>query len=253
MSFRPRLTEEVRSGLPLVLDPGAETQGLVVAFSSRLGGISSSPFSSLNLSGTVGDDPAAVAENRARLCAALGYSDDDLVLARQVHGCDAIEVGAGAKRVAGQADVIVTATPGVLAGVLTADCTPVVIAGDRAVAVIHAGWRGLAAGAIETGLERVGRPWAAWIGPSIHACCYEVGPEVVDAFRARGLPVFDEDHVDPGRAAHAVLRRAGVGCIAMDDSCTACDARYFSHRRDGKTGRQGGFVALRDAPGHADR
>ena len=82
------------------------------------------------------------------------------------------------------------------------------------------------------------------MGPSIHACCYEVGPEVVDAFAAQGLPVAAPDRVDPGRAAMVALRRAGVEDIEAITDCTSCDTRYFSYRRDGVTGRQGSFVGL---------
>jgi purine-nucleoside/S-methyl-5'-thioadenosine phosphorylase / adenosine deaminase len=112
--------------------------------------------------------------------------------------------------------------------------------------MVHAGWRGLVAGAIEAGVAAVGPVTRAWVGPSIHACCYEVSTEVLDAFAAAGLPRAGDDRVDPGRAATFALRRAGVHAIAATDECTSCDRRYFSYRRDGLTGRQGSFVMLQD-------
>jgi copper oxidase (laccase) domain-containing protein len=113
----------------------------------------------------------------------------------------------------------------------------------------HAGWRGLVAGAIEAGIAAVGPVRAAWVGPAIHACCYEVSDDVTSAFRSAGLPVAGDDRVDPGRAAVFALERAGIGEIAATGDCTSCDPRYFSYRRDGLTGRQGSFIRmLGDAP-----
>jgi copper oxidase (laccase) domain-containing protein len=99
------------------------------------------------------------------------------------------------------------------------------------------------AGAIERGIEAVGTPLAAWVGPSIRSCCYEVGPDVVSAFEERNLPVADSWHVDPGSAAFIVLKRAGIENVASASDCTSCDGRYFSHRRDRKSGRQGALIA----------
>ena len=110
----------------------------------------------------------------------------------------------------GEADVLVTRAPGRVIGILTADCVPVVVRGDGVVAIAHAGWRGLVGGAIEAAVAAVGEVRGAWVGPSIHSCCYEVGPEVIAAFTERRLPVEGRDRVDPGRAAVAVLERAGI-------------------------------------------
>jgi polyphenol oxidase len=110
--------------------------------------------------------------------------------------------------------------------------------------VLHAGWRGVLAGVIQAGLAALGPPSGAWIGPSIHSCCYRVGPEVVAAFRAAGLPVAGPDRVDPGRAAAHVLEEGGVREVAISRDCTYCSPHYFSYRRDGVTGRQGAFTAL---------
>ncbi len=84
---------------------------------------------------------------------------------------------------------------------------------------------------------------AAWIGPAIGACCYEVGGDVAEAWRRRGLPVADPSHVDPRSAARAELRAAGVRAVASIDECTACGNNFFSYRRDGVTGRHGAFIS----------
>jgi YfiH family protein len=244
MTFRPTLTELNADGIDLLTDERAADRGVNVFFTDRHGGVSVAPFDSLNLSMRVGDDVSRVAENRRRVAGATGLDVDRLSLARQVHGADVIEVRDGAEGIVGEADVLFTRARGMTIGVLTADCTPVVLWGDGVVGLVHAGWRGLVAGAVETGVATLGEVSAAWVGPSIHACCYEVGPEVIDSFTQRGLPVADDAHVDPGRAAVVALRRAGVEAIFASDACTSCDRRYFSYRRDGVTGRQGAFVTL---------
>ncbi|MDQ4126032.1 MAG: polyphenol oxidase family protein, partial [Actinomycetota bacterium] len=146
--------------------------------------------------------------------------------------------------VLGEADGLFTAAPGPVLAILAADCAPVVLWGSRGVAIVHAGWRGLVAGVVAKGVERAEDVHGAWVGPAIHACCYEVGPEVVSAFEAAGLPVHDGSHVDPGDAAGAALRAAGVDQVVVSDVCTCCDDRFFSYRRDGVTGRHGAFVSL---------
>ena len=238
------LVEAHRSGLRLLVDPAAAEAGLLVAFTDREGGVSEAPYDTLNLAASVGDLRDTVDENRARVARAAGFAPGSLRLARQVHGPDVLEVTSDDPVVAGDADVLVTAQPGVTIGILTADCTPVVLAGPGRVAVAHAGWRGLVAGVIDTAVRAVGGVDAAWVGPSIHACCYEVGPEVIAAFESQGLPTAGPDRVDPGRAAAFALHRAGVERVASSTDCTSCDRRYFSYRRDGVTGRQGAFAAL---------
>ena len=235
------LTETHAGGIALL---AGRAPGAAVAFTDRAGGVSTPPFDTLNLAITVGDDRARVVENRSRVAAAAGFDAAALVLAKQVHGDGVIEAGPGDRGVIGEADILVTSETGTTLGILTADCAPVILAGEGRAAVVHAGWRGVVAGAVERGLEAVGRVAQAWVGPSIHACCYEVGPEVIDAFEARGLPIADATHVDPSRAAAQILGDAGVEEIEVSSRCTCCDLRYFSYRRDGLTGRQGGFVTL---------
>lgn len=238
----PSISELRRDGIRIQTDPRAA--GLLVAFTDRHGGVSPTPYDSLNLAARVGDDADLVAENRRRVAAAAGFDVDSLRLARQVHGADVLDVTTEHPVVAGEADVLSTSQRGTVIGILTADCTPVVVAGSDKIAIAHAGWRGLVAGAVEAAVDAVGDVRAAWVGPSIHACCYEVGPEVIEAFRAKGLPVAGPDRVDPGAAAAFALDRAGVAGVWASTDCTHCDPRYFSYRRDGTTGRQGAFVAL---------
>lgn len=235
------------AGIDLLVDPGAEARGVRIAFSDRRGGTSPPPWHSLNLSSRSGDDPARVSANLARAARAGGFDPDDLVLVRQVHGAEVHEVGREPARGMVPADGVILRRPGPAAVVLTADCVPVVVAGRAGVAVVHAGWRGLARGIVERAVAAVGPPWGAWVGPCIRACCYEVGPEVVAAFRDRGLPTAAEGRVDPGAAAEHALLRAGAARVALADECASCNEGFFSHRRDGVTGRQGAFAALLEA------
>lgn len=235
------LTRAPIDGLELLVDEGARTRGVLVAFTDRRGGHSRPPYDSLNLADHTGDDLDVVAANRARVARVLGQP---FALARQVHGRGVLEVRPGSAGVVGEADVLVARRPGALLAVLTADCAPVVLLGQRGLAVVHAGWRGLVAGALEAGIAAVGPVRSAWVGPAIRACCYEVGPEVTAAFAARSLPLAGPGRVDVSDAALVLLRRAGVKDVARADVCTCHDERYFSHRRAGVTGRQGAFAAL---------
>jgi YfiH family protein len=249
MANSPRLERERNNGLDLLVDPQARARGVLVAFAARSGGVSSGPFATLNLSGSVGDDPDRVSINRARVAAAASFDLKAVALARQVHGREVIEVGSGDSGVRGRADGLTTRAEGPVLGIFTADCAPVVIEGDGCIGIVHAGWRGLVSGVVEAGVAALPGAERAWIGPCIHACCYEVGPEVVAAFERVSLPVAAHRRVDPARAAAAALRRAGVAEVAMADDCTHCSEsegspRYFSHRRDGRTGRQGSFIGL---------
>jgi polyphenol oxidase len=247
MRHPPELEPELRAGLRVLTDRGARARGVLVAFSDRRGGVSAAPFDSLNLAARAGDDPAAVETNRRRIAAAAGFELDALALARQVHGIGVVAVSPGAAGVVGRADGLIARVRGVVLGMLTADCAAVVVAGGSGVAVLHAGWRGLASGVIERGVAAVGPVWGAWVGPSIRACCYEVGDEVAAAFARAELPVAAPRRVDVGGAAAFALRRAGIEDVALSAECTSCSPRYFSYRRDGVTGRQGAFAALVDS------
>jgi YfiH family protein len=242
MTFTPTLERISQGDTSFLRDPNAAELGLVVAFSDRTGGVSAAPWNWLNLSDGVGDDEAAVNSNRSRVARALGFDEGSLRVARQVHGRNVLSCDGVSPGVVGEGDALVTSDPGTPLTILTADCVPIVLAGETRVAAVHAGWRGLVAGVIEAAMDEVGDVVAAWVGPCIKGCCYEVGSDVTDGFAAAGLPVQDDSHVDPGDAARSVLARAGVNGVAAADECTFCNDRFFSYRRDGVTGRQGAFV-----------
>ncbi len=216
--------------------------GARALFSTRRGGVSRGPFASLNLGRTAAadepDDPAAVTENRARLAQATGGTR--LRLARQVHGAAVATDDARLDAADGQ----VTAQRGVGAAVLVADCLPVAIAGPEGVAMLHAGWRGLAGGVLRHGAAAVGEgELHAAIGPGIGVCCFEVGDEVRAAFPEHEAARRGR-HLDLKLIARRELLAAGVQTVDDCDLCTACDPqRFFSHRRDGGvTGRQAGVA-----------
>jgi hypothetical protein len=205
-----------------------------VRFTGRAGGVSRPPYDTLNL----GRWTAAVAENLARLARTAGV--DRLAHARQVHGTAV--VAAPRPDAFPEADGVHTAEPGVGCLVLTADCLPVALVapGGTAVAMVHAGWKGLAGGVLEAGVDALGgEVAAAFVGPGAGACCYEVGPEVHERFGTSGRTL------DLKGIAGRRLREAGVGEVHDAGLCTMCDPerRFFSHRRDGGiTGRQGGLA-----------
>ena len=188
------------------------------------------------------------AEAWARASSAIGTGGWPVAWLQQVHGDRVRQVSVAGFQ--GEGDALVTETPGILLAVRTADCVPIAVAGDRIVAAIHAGWRGLGAGIVEATLQVLENrgPLAAVVGPAICGSCYEVGKEVEDvlAKRAeRGVFSTRERHVDLGALAVHLLRRAGVETerIAV---CTRCGVGLHSHRRDGEAaGRQAGFVGLR--------
>jgi polyphenol oxidase len=220
-----------------------------VAFSTRAGGVSEGPFASLNLGRMTADEAERVEENRRRVLAEVGGEHTRLTLNRQTHSAIVRRGTAGERGEPG--DGLWTDEPGVPLLALTADCLSIALArtnGERpAVAVLHAGWRGLLAGIAAAGVNTLGGGVRAAIGPGIGPCCYEVGEEVAAPYRARfGADVVTaERHLDLWAAAERALQEAGVERIERIDLCTACNPElFFSHRRDdGLTGRQG-VVAL---------
>jgi YfiH family protein len=205
--------------------------GGTALFTTRRGGVSEGPFASLNLGLWTDDDPGSVQLNRERVREQAGV--ERLAQGRQVHGTRVVVDGQGIVEADGQ----VTTKAGVAAVVLVADCLPVALAGPEGVGVIHAGWRGLAAGVLEAGVEAAGAVFAA-IGPGIGPCCYEVGDDVRAVFGTT------ERTLDLKAIARTRLEAAGVREIHDCGLCTSCDAdRFFSHRRDrGVTGRQAGLA-----------
>jgi len=233
--FRPA-GDHIAVGLP----------GGVALFTTRRGGSSTGPYASLNMGTTVGPQPADVLANRSSLQHGSGVS---LAWGHQVHG-NVVAVASAPTDAPEQADGQATAVAGVAATVMVADCLPVALAGEGAVAMVHAGWRGLAAGVIAAGVERLRElgargPLSAAIGPGAGPCCYEVGEEVHAAFSAHGAGVRRGRNLDLKAIAARELARAGVPVVHDVGLCTICSdpSLFFSHRRDrGVTGRQAGLA-----------
>jgi purine-nucleoside/S-methyl-5'-thioadenosine phosphorylase / adenosine deaminase len=230
---------------------GAELPRATVAFSTRIGGVSAPPFDQLNLGILTDDRSAAVTENRHRLAAALDLRAENVLMGMQVHGAEVVahETAQDPSPYAQpgteltESDGHATRTVGLAPMVLVADCLPVALAGPGGVAMLHCGWRGLAAGIVERGAAAVSASGAA-IGPGIGQCCYEVGPEVLEAFADLGEGIAEEPMLDLAEVARRQLRAAGIEEIESAGLCTKCNPElFYSHRRDGaRSGRQAGFI-----------
>jgi YfiH family protein len=225
-----------------------------VAFSTRQGGVSEGPYESLNLGILTDDDRSRVSENRDLLAGDIGVDPERVAMGWQVHGADLREwteapSGGGGFTSPGaeleKVDGHVTGVPGLGLLVLVADCLPVALMAPGRVAMLHCGWRPLAAGIIEKAIAQFDEPPAAAIGPGIGRCCYEVGDEVLAEFTDLD-GVADGRMLDLRMVARRKLEAAGVTQIEDVDLCTSCRADlFFSHRRDkGVTGRQGGLAWL---------
>jgi len=223
----------------------ADLGGARAAFSTRRGGVSEPPFAELNLGILTDDDPEAVTENRRRLAAALGLDPERVVYALQVHGTRLIRHPSDEPLP--EADGHVVTEPGPAPMVLAADCLPVALHGPGGLAMVHAGWRGLAGGILGAAAGAVEATSAA-IGPGIGRCCYEVGDEVLDAFADLGDGIADGRMLDLSEVARRRLAEAGVERVESAGLCTSCEAElFFSHRRDhGRTGRQAGIAWLEE-------
>ena len=222
-----------------------------VGFGSRVGGVSEAPYDTLNIGVLTDDADAAVVENRARLAAAVGIDPRKVPIGLQVHKADLAvhdgpqepspyaEPGPALEEVDGH----VVRGPGLAPLVLTADCLPVALAGPGGVAMLHCGWRGLAAGIVARGALAV-EATAAAIGPGIGPCCYEVGPEVLDSFADLGEGIAAGRLLDLPEVARRLLARAGIERVESAGLCTCCEPDlFFSHRRDrGVTGRMGNLA-----------
>jgi len=232
--------------------------GIRAVSTTRGGGVSGAPYASLNLGSHVGDRADAVLENRAilRNCVALPEAPRWL---DQVHGVDIVRAETVREPIS--ADGSITADVDVVCAVLTADCVPVLMCdrGGEHVAAVHGGWRGLAAGVLETAVRSfVARGVSpadilCWLGPAIGPRAYAVGPEVRDALMSAGDAVATAGILTPGsngrwaldlyQLASSRLRAAGVAQIFGGDICTHADpARFFSYRRDGLCGRQATLI-----------
>lgn len=220
-----------------------------VIFSTRQGGVSEGPFESLNLGRMTGDDPERVDENRRRLCAEIGADPKRIVLNRQHHSATVHRAVPGSRGVPG--DGLWTDTAGEPMVALAADCVTIAIVrtngGAPALAVLHAGWRGLLEGIVEAGVTALGgNGLSAAVGPAIGPCCFEVGPEVAEPFAARyGPGLMQGRNLDLWTAAERALREAGCSQVERIDLCTSCNPDlFFSERRMGKPRGTHGVIGL---------
>lgn len=258
-----------------VFENCGDLQGISHAFSTRIGGISPIPFRSLNLGLSTEDHPENILANRRLFLEALKAPEGRLCIQRQVHSADIRWVGEPGEFLSGEreGDGLITDRPGLLLGVLTADCCPVLLADPekRVVAAVHAGWKGaigaIAAKAVQDmSLRRGCRPSAmvALIGPTIGRCCFQVGPEVREAFLAEhdfapgcfredfdpaGNRIDDRWKLDMELFHRILLQRSGLkeGHIHSLSCCTRCrQDLFYSYRRDGnRTGRMLSVIGLR--------
>jgi polyphenol oxidase len=245
-NFEPPSSSPVIDTVPL---PGARA-----IFSTRVGGVSTGPYDSLNLGILTDDGPERVTENRRRLAAKARVAGERVVMGWQVHGSDLREWDGPAPENAyaepgdkelPRVDGHLTEQPGLGMLVLVADCYPVALSDGRRAAMLHCGWRPLAGGIVEKAVASFDMAPAAAVGPGIGGCCYEVGPEVLEQF-ADVPQAADGRMLDLRRVIGARLEAAGVGEVYHLDRCTSClPDLYFSHRRDdGLTGRQAGLCVL---------
>jgi YfiH family protein len=222
---------------------------------TRSGGVSAPPYHSFNLGDHVGDDPAAVAANRARLASAIGLPADHVVWMNQVHSAHVEFVDSPRDQALDATDALVTRMPRLALAVVTADCVPVLLSDARAgvIGAAHAGRVGAANGVVLRTLEEMitqgahVRDVSVLLGPSVSGPNYEVPEEMAAEVEARlpgsrtttsrGTPGLD---VKAGIARQ--LREAGVTAIEIDPRCTAADPALFSHRRDNPTGRLASLV-----------
>jgi len=230
--------------------------GVRAASTTRAGGASEGNWASLNLARHVQDDPVHVEANRERLVRALGLPGEPVWL-NQVHAAQVAILKGGEKEPA--ADAAFTRVPGVVCAIMTADCLPVLFADQSggAVAAAHAGWRGLAGGVLEATLECFDDPTrlTAWLGPAIGPTAFQVGDEVREVFIAHDSAA--QDAFKPDGAGHWLadiyqlarqrLSAMGVTRIQGGGRCTFSEPeRYFSYRRDRKTGRMASLIWIEE-------
>ena len=263
----PRLVEGRFSECAAFTDDALEAAcGVRIAFLERAGGVSAPPYDTLNLGLNVEDDFEDVAANRRRAARALGAGHASIIQPLQVHGSRVVtcaspaEVSSCEREAAAGADAVVVGCDDVAGLLCFADCVPLIAVSPTGhFAVIHAGWRGVVGGVWRAAIERLSdlddvdaSALNVYIGPYIHACCFEVGPDVRDEFaRTFGEGCLaGERHVDMGAALRIGLLDVGVDGrrIADVDICTSCEAgmprpRFFSHRASGgRCGRHGAFA-----------
>ena len=240
------MTSDTAPGAPAFLVIEDWHPGTLCAVTGRAGGVSRAPYDTLNLGDHVGDDPAAVLENRARVARALGVVPERFIIVRQVHGARVVAVE-GPPDEGVEADAMVTRERDLALAVLVADCVPIALADETGlVGVVHAGWRGLAAGVVAAALEQFDvASTHAYVGPRISGARYQVGPEVAEHFRdvpgALTPDAGDRSRLDVGGVAVAHLTQLGVATerITVAPETTDDLARFFSDRAQRPCGRFG--------------
>lgn len=261
------------AGAPVWIRPDWSTERVQGIFSFREGGVSDAPYQSLNVGYHVGDDPAAVTENRSRCAEAIGATLEDLVVPEQVHGAG-VAVVTEADRGRGSTpnlppipnvDGVVSNVPGLALTVMAADCVPMLFYDAKAgvVGAAHSGWRGTVSHISQEVLRTMSEVFGSrpqdvevWLGPSIRHCCYEVDDKVaVPVMESFGRGPLLSRHAKPGKyllSQQACIRLDLLGAGVSEDNihdvgvCTACHTQVlFSHRAEhGKTGRLLGAVRL---------
>ncbi|MGH9388888.1 MAG: peptidoglycan editing factor PgeF [Vicinamibacteria bacterium] len=262
-----------RNGIKAYVVPPLDPTGSILhGFLTRVGGVSRGPYATLNLGYRTGDDPSSVRENYRQLARAYGESFRPPILIQQVHSSEIVLVGQdtpASEALSRTGDGLISEEPGASIGVLTSDCLPILIADPegRRVAALHAGWRGTAKRIAERAVARLaelGSPperLRAALGPAIGGCCYEVGPEVIEAVsgpKPLREPVARPSQRSPVRDGRMMLDLAlanaeqlvasGIpdASIFRIPKCNACDSgEFFSYRRDGeRVGRGLSFIQL---------
>ena len=266
------IIEQTQNGVPFLQSDGFNAAGgLTHGFSTRLGGVSEGMWESLNLGVSRGDDPDHVRENYRRFLSAIGARGACIATCNQVHGAVVRNITSADvktdpyEKLAFDADGLMTAIPGVILAVFTADCIPVLLYDPRrrVAAALHAGWRGTAAGIVTVAVGQMTSTYGtdpadilAAIGPGIGPCCFETHDDVPDAMRS-AFGGGAETYIEPRGEKWTVdlkgvnawrLREAGVRGENIDvcPVCTACRTDlYWSHRITGnKRGLQGALIAL---------
>lgn len=242
---------------PTIIHPNWPAPDSIRAFATtRQGGVSLAPFDSFNLARHVEDDHPAVTENRQRLKQHLDLPNEPLWL-QQTHSTIALNTDHYQGPV--EADAIYTNKAQKICTVMTADCLPILLCQQQGkeVAAIHAGWRGLAGGVIENCVQALQSPTheiMAWLGPAISMQHFIVGPEVREMFIKRNpdyasaFEIFaDRYKADLYQLAQICLKTLGISAIFSNDHCTyQQDDLFFSHRRDGPTGRMASLIWIAD-------
>lgn len=231
---------------------------VLVHFTNRHGGVSKTPYSSNNLAFHVGDNPLHVKQNRSLTCKELGIESSVLISMNQVHGTNIVNIDKSTITSPPQCDGILTNKSQLALMVQCADCTPVLLYAPDvgAIGALHAGRAGAFGGIVPKAIEKLACDFGAnksalhvWIGPAIGVCCYEIDGEVLEYAKEHFGNFVNEKKLDIAGIILEQLRQDGVQNIHHDKTCTMCNKDYFSYRREGQTGRQGGIIMLRHCHG----